>query len=125
MPVMEKVTKSVIGKETTEITVEFGTCNYAIYHSALMENRYFSIYIDGVLDKDYQVIEEKIFQIGCNKLGAKFTIKKVKEKESYSFLRGFYDGAIIGICCTFNSEAGAQAYKEYIAGYRFGAGRDE
>ena len=129
MPIMGKVTKSVIGKETTEITVEYGTSSYDLYHNAFMENEYSTLYIDGAYNKNYKVIEEKIFQIDCNKLGAQFTLrkKKVEEKESfsYSFLRGFYDAITTGKCCTFNSEAGTQAHNDYIRGYRFGAGRDE
>ena len=126
MPIMEKVTKSIIGKVTTEITVEYGTDCYKYYHDIFMEGSYLTIETDGVKVPDYQIIEEKIFQIGANKLGAQFILKKKKvEKESYSFLRGFYDAITTGRCCTFNSEAGAQSHNEYIAGYRLGAGRDE
>lgn len=117
---------STIGKVTTEITVEYGTSSYDLYHSAFMENSYLTLYKDGAFEKDYQVIEENISTSRDNKLSARFTLSKKKvEEKSPSFLRGFYDAIMTGKCCTFNSEAGAQAHNEYIAGYRFGAGRDE
>ena len=118
-----------IGKVTIEITIEYGNDDYKYFHDIFMDGSYLTIESDGVKELDYQVIEEKIFPIGCNKLGAQFILrkKKVEEKESfsYSFLRGFYDAIMTGKCCTFNSEAGAQSHNEYIAGYRFGDGRDE
>ena len=70
--------KKTIGKETTELTTEYGTDDYKFMHDMFIENSYLTLNRDGVYDLDYQVIEEKIFQIGCNKLGAQFILRKKK-----------------------------------------------
>ena len=118
--------KKTIGKETTELTTEYGTDDYKFMHDMFIENSYLTLNRDGVYDLDYQVIEEKIFQIGCNKLGAQFILKKKKvEEKSLSFLRGFYDGVLIGKHNKYFLEGTNEEKNDYIKGFRVGTGRDE